>query len=56
MAVNISALDAQAGLARFAETPVHNAAFIGQLYPEVFHIITRSSNAVSSFVDIKRSE
>lgn len=53
MAVNISALDAQAGMGRFAGTPVDNAAFIGQLYPEVFHIITRSSNQISSFTQAK---
>ena len=53
MTVNISALDAQAGTGHFANTPVDNAAFIGQLYPEVFHIISRTSNPVSSFAHIK---
>ena len=53
MAVNISALDAQSGTAHFANNSVDNAAFIGQLYPEVFHIITRSSNGVSAFEQVK---
>ena len=45
MTLNTSALEAQAGSGHFA--------FIGQLYPEVFHIITRSSNAVASFEQAK---
>ena len=49
MTVNVSALDAQAGRGHFAETAIDNAAFIGQLYPEVFHIISRTSNPFSSW-------
>ncbi|MGO4998959.1 TAXI family TRAP transporter solute-binding subunit [Oceanisphaera sp. W20_SRM_FM3] len=56
MTVNISALDAQAGTGHFANTAVDNAAFIGQLYPEVFHIITRASNPISSFSEIPISQ
>lgn len=53
MALNTSALDAQTGTGHFAPTAINNAAFIGQLYPEVFHIITRSSNALSTFEQVQ---
>ena len=56
MTVNTSALDAQAGTGHFANTAVDNAAFIGQLYPEVFHIISRASNPISSFGEIPTSQ
>lgn len=52
MTINTSALEAQGGNAQFANSSVANAAFIGQLYPEVFHIITRANNPVSSFAAI----
>lgn len=55
LVVNISALDAQAGKGRFAGTPVDNAAFIGQLYPEVFHIISRTGNPLSSLEQLQAS-
>ena len=56
MTVNISALDAQAGTGHFTHKAVDNAAFIGQLYPEVFHIISRASNPISSFSELPNSQ
>ncbi|WP_417614471.1 TAXI family TRAP transporter solute-binding subunit [Oceanisphaera sp.] len=55
MAVHVSAYEAQQGMGEFANAKVGNAAFIGQLYPEVFQIVARTGNRVSAFTDIKTS-
>lgn len=55
MAVNISAVEALQGVGEFADAPVDNAAFIGQLYPEVFQIVGRTGNHMSNFSYIKKS-
>lgn len=54
MAVNVSAHQAQQGIGEFADTKVDNAAFIGQLYPDVFQIVGRTGNRISSFADIAK--
>ncbi|MBO1519486.1 TAXI family TRAP transporter solute-binding subunit [Oceanisphaera pacifica] len=54
MTVNVSAVNALQGKGAFAEQAVENIAFIGQLYPEVFQVVTRKRGDLSSFADIKR--
>lgn len=54
MAVHVAAADAMAGREQFANQSVDNAAFIGQIYPEVFQAITRSHYGINSFDDLKK--
>ncbi|OYD23883.1 TAXI family TRAP transporter solute-binding subunit [Oceanimonas baumannii] len=53
MSVHVPARNALEGLAEFEGSPVDNAAFIGQIYPEVVQIVSRAGNKVSSFDNIK---
>lgn len=53
MSVHVPARNALEGTAEFEGSPVDNAAFIGQIYPEVVQIVSRSGNNVSSFESIK---
>lgn len=53
MTVNVSAVNALQGKGTFTEQAVENIAFIGQLYPEVFQIVTRASSDLSSLAELK---
>ncbi|WP_116473252.1 TAXI family TRAP transporter solute-binding subunit [Zobellella maritima] len=53
MSVHVPARNALEGKAEFAGAAVDNAAFIGQIYPEVVQIVSREGSKVSSFDSIK---
>lgn len=53
MTVHVPALNALKGEGDFKDHPVDNAAFIGHVYPEVVHIVTRKARKIDSLDELK---